>query len=75
MWKRVPVEVKQSDAEIVAAWAIGQRIWTGDYAAIYEAFKVHNWKPLAASLVKLLEGTTVVIVSSDDMMLLFTHSS
>jgi len=55
LWKRVPADVKKSDPEIAAAWAIGQRIWLSDYPAVYEAIKSFHWRPAVAQLVAILE--------------------
>jgi len=54
LWKRIPQEIKKTDAELYAAWGIGQRLWTQDYAATYVAFRSH-WSPLNATLAEILE--------------------
>ncbi|KAL8142142.1 hypothetical protein V2J09_015174 [Rumex salicifolius] len=34
-----PYDVKESQPEVVAAWRIAQKLWTRDYAGVYEAVR------------------------------------
>ncbi|KAH9605623.1 hypothetical protein KSS87_002675 [Heliosperma pusillum] len=43
LWKSIPVAVKESQPEVVAVWSIGQKLWTKDYAAVYQAIRAFNW--------------------------------
>lgn len=43
LWKSMPSAVKDSQLEVVAAWRIGQKLWTRDYAGVYEAIRSFNW--------------------------------
>lgn len=63
LWKRVPSEHKKGDPEVAAAWAIGSRMWQGDYAAAYEAMKSTQWKPATAPVVAWLEGRFLIYLS------------
>ncbi|KAL0725808.1 hypothetical protein Bca4012_040407 [Brassica carinata] len=51
LWKTIPTSVKESKAEVVAAWRIGQKLWTRDYAGVYEAVRGYDWSPEAKDLV------------------------
>lgn len=53
LWKSIPAAVKERQPEVVAAWGIGQRLWTRDYAAVHEAIHAFDWsqqiQPLVAA--------------------------
>lgn len=51
LWKTIPGVVKENKPEVGAAWKIGQRLWTRDYAGVYEAFREFNGSPEAQALV------------------------
>ncbi|TYI91388.1 hypothetical protein E1A91_D03G188900v1 [Gossypium mustelinum] len=43
LWKSIPPAIKESQLEVVAAWKIGQKLWTRDYAGVYEAIRGFDW--------------------------------
>ncbi|XVE57563.1 hypothetical protein DITRI_Ditri04bG0100100 [Diplodiscus trichospermus] len=43
LWKSIPPAIKESQPELVAAWKIGQKLWTRDYAGVYEAIRGFDW--------------------------------
>ncbi|OMP05415.1 COP9 signalosome, subunit CSN8 [Corchorus capsularis] len=43
LWKSIPAAIKESQPELVAAWKIGQKLWTRDYAGVYEAILGFDW--------------------------------
>ncbi|KAK8578943.1 hypothetical protein V6N13_142193 [Hibiscus sabdariffa] len=43
LWKSIPATIKESQPELVAAWKIGQKMWTRDYAGVYEAIRGFDW--------------------------------
>ncbi|XP_042493108.1 COP9 signalosome complex subunit 8 [Macadamia integrifolia] len=51
LWKTIPSAIKESKPEVVAAWTIGQRLWTRDYSGVYEAIRGFEWSPEALGLV------------------------
>ncbi|KAL8150729.1 hypothetical protein V2J09_020537 [Rumex salicifolius] len=51
LWKSMPAAVKESQPEVVAAWRIGQNLWTRNYAGVYEAIRSFNWSPEAQAIV------------------------
>ncbi|KAL2477507.1 COP9 signalosome complex subunit 8 [Forsythia ovata] len=51
LWKRIPLAVKESQPEVVAAWKIGQKLWTRDYAGVHEAIHEFNWSPESQGIV------------------------
>ncbi|OVA01453.1 hypothetical protein BVC80_509g24 [Macleaya cordata] len=51
LWKSIPSSIKESQAEVVAAWKIGQQLWMRDYAGVYEAIRGFDWSPEAQGLV------------------------
>ena len=48
--------MKESKPEVVAAWRIGQRLWTRDYAGVYEAIRGYDWSPEAKDMVAAFSG-------------------
>ncbi|CAN6452576.1 unnamed protein product [Victoria cruziana] len=54
LWKCIPNSAKESQPELVAVWAIGQRLWTRDYAGVYEALHGFDWSPEIQALVSTL---------------------
>ncbi|XVF51851.1 hypothetical protein PTKIN_Ptkin04bG0217100 [Pterospermum kingtungense] len=45
LWKSIPQAIKESQPELVAAWKIGQKLWTRDCAGVYEAIRGFDWTP------------------------------
>ncbi|GAB2299224.1 COP9 signalosome complex subunit 8 [Dionaea muscipula] len=43
LWKSIPAEVKEGKPEVAAAWSIGQKLWTRNYAGVHEAVRGFNW--------------------------------
>ncbi|MBA0609681.1 hypothetical protein Godav_021695 [Gossypium davidsonii] len=39
LWKSIPPAIKESQPEVVAAWKIGQKLWTRDYTGVYGAIR------------------------------------
>ncbi|KAL0422328.1 UNVERIFIED_CONTAM: COP9 signalosome complex subunit [Sesamum latifolium] len=51
LFKMIPSGVKERQPEVLAAWKIGQRLWTKDYCGVHEAIREFNWSPEAQSVV------------------------
>ncbi|KAK4438253.1 COP9 signalosome complex subunit [Sesamum alatum] len=51
LFKMIPSEVKERQPEVLAAWKIGQRLWTKDYCGVHEAIREFNWSPESQSVV------------------------
>ncbi|XP_057516701.1 COP9 signalosome complex subunit 8 [Amaranthus tricolor] len=51
LWKSMPLAIKENQPEVVAVWKIGQKLWTREYAAVYEALRSFNWTPQIQPLV------------------------
>ncbi|CAA0395173.1 Proteasome component (PCI) domain [Arabidopsis suecica] len=51
LWKRIPTAIKERKPEVVAAWGIGQKLWTHDYAGVYEATRGYDWSQEAKDMV------------------------
>lgn len=51
LWKSIPPAIKERQPEVGAAWKIGQRLWTRDYAAVHEAIRGFEWSPEAQCIV------------------------
>ncbi|KAK8947900.1 COP9 signalosome complex subunit 8 [Platanthera guangdongensis] len=51
LWKSIPSGVKESRAEVVAAWKIGQCLWNRDYAGVHASIRGFDWSPEAVGLV------------------------
>ncbi|KAJ7519797.1 hypothetical protein O6H91_20G055800 [Diphasiastrum complanatum] len=43
LWKRIPASVKQNQPELLAAWKIGQCMWTHNYSGVHEALHNFEW--------------------------------
>lgn len=56
LWKNVPRVVKENRPEVGAAWKIGQRLWTRDYAGVHEAIREFNGSPEAQAFVDSFSG-------------------
>ncbi|XP_047338738.1 COP9 signalosome complex subunit 8 [Impatiens glandulifera] len=54
LWKSIPSSVKENRPELAAAWKIGQRLWTRDYAGVHEAIRGFDWSPEAREFVSSL---------------------
>ncbi|KAI5059311.1 hypothetical protein GOP47_0025630 [Adiantum capillus-veneris] len=55
LWKRIPAAVKQSQPELVAAWKIGQCLWTYDYAGFHNALQYFPWSPAVQQIVNAIK--------------------
>ncbi|TXG53897.1 hypothetical protein EZV62_019153 [Acer yangbiense] len=51
LWKSIPSAIKENQPQVVAAWKIGQRLWTRDHAGVYEAIRGFEWSQEAQPLV------------------------
>ncbi|KAI5661480.1 hypothetical protein M9H77_20803 [Catharanthus roseus] len=51
LWKRIPAAIKDSRPEVNAAWKVGQKLWTRDYAGVHEALREFHWSPDAQGIV------------------------
>jgi len=56
LWKRIPASAKTVDSELVAIWAVGQKVSKSDYAGIYQALR-HPWKTQEKLMSKMFEVT------------------
>ncbi|KAE8678009.1 COP9 signalosome complex subunit 8 [Hibiscus syriacus] len=56
LWKSIPATIKESQPELVAAWKIGQKLWTRDYAGVYEAIRGFDWTQQTRVLVAAFSG-------------------
>ncbi|KAG5400466.1 hypothetical protein IGI04_015073 [Brassica rapa subsp. trilocularis] len=62
LWKTIPTSVKESKPEVVTAWRIGQRLWTRDYAGVYEAIRGYDWSPEAKDMVAAFSAPNAIPV-------------
>lgn len=60
LWKSIPAAIKESQPEIAAAWKIGQKLWTRDYAGVHEAVWGFDWSQEARGLVNSFSGKFLV---------------
>ncbi|KAL0384530.1 UNVERIFIED_CONTAM: COP9 signalosome complex subunit [Sesamum radiatum] len=51
LFKMIPSAVKERQPAVLAAWKIGQMLWTKDYCGVHEAIREFNWSPEARSVV------------------------
>lgn len=56
LWKSIPSVVKESQPQVVAAWKLGQRLWTRDYAGVHEALRGFDWSQDVQPLVAAFSG-------------------
>lgn len=45
LWKRMPAEQRDADAELVAIWNIGKAMWAKDIAGAQAAMGAYSWAP------------------------------
>ncbi|KAK6947502.1 CSN8/PSMD8/EIF3K [Dillenia turbinata] len=45
LWKSMPSVIKENNPEVIAAWKIGQHLWTRDCAGVYDAIRGFDWSP------------------------------
>lgn len=62
LWKSIPQGFKESKPELVAAWRIGQCLWTCDYSGVYDAIRGFEWSPEVAGLVTAFSGWSFAIL-------------
>ncbi|XVE65174.1 hypothetical protein DITRI_Ditri07aG0159800 [Diplodiscus trichospermus] len=43
LWKSITPAIEERQPDLVAAWKIGQKLWTRDYAGVYEAIRGFVW--------------------------------
>lgn len=55
LWKRIPQNVMSSSPEIVAIWAIGQKLWKKDLPGTYEALAAYSWTEPVSNIIRALE--------------------
>ncbi|CAN0874993.1 COP9 signalosome complex subunit 8 [Linum grandiflorum] len=57
LWKTIPSVVKGSQPEVVAVWAIGQKLWTHAYPDVHDTIRSFDWseqtRPLVAAFAEL----------------------
>ncbi|GBG69486.1 hypothetical protein CBR_g4180 [Chara braunii] len=46
LWKRIPTNIKQSNQELAAVWAIVQKMWLRNRAQCHEAIRGFPWSPI-----------------------------
>ncbi|CAH2104561.1 unnamed protein product [Euphydryas editha] len=55
LWKRIPQNITSSNPEIMAIWAVGQKLWKKDLAATYHALAAYTWTEPVANIIRALE--------------------
>ncbi|GAY53612.1 hypothetical protein CUMW_150450 [Citrus unshiu] len=70
LWKSIPSTIKDSRAEVVAAWKIGQHLWTRDYAGVYDAIRGFDWKLYTKRMFQLLMSAYSTISTQDTALFL-----
>lgn len=48
-----------SSPEIVAIWAIGQKLWKKDLPGTYEALAAYSWTEPVSNIIRALEGNKI----------------
>ncbi|XP_010527435.1 PREDICTED: COP9 signalosome complex subunit 8-like [Tarenaya hassleriana] len=51
LWKTIPTNIRESRPELTAAWNVGQKLWTHEYASVYEAIRGYDWSEEAKDIV------------------------
>lgn len=64
LWKTIPTAIKERKPEVVAAWKIGQKLWTHDYAGVYGAIRGYDWSQEAKDMVAAFSGNFSVFKTS-----------
>ncbi|KAK6935083.1 CSN8/PSMD8/EIF3K [Dillenia turbinata] len=71
LWKSMPSVIKENNPEVLAAWKIGQRLWTRDYAGVYDAIRGFDWSQQVQDLVAAFLGKLEIKISAFLFSLLF----
>ncbi|XP_066543489.1 COP9 signalosome complex subunit 8 isoform X2 [Amia ocellicauda] len=58
LWKRIPPAIKTANPELVAMWAVGQRVWQRDFPGIYTAISAHQWSESIQPVMEALGEAT-----------------
>ncbi|XP_023679654.2 E3 ubiquitin-protein ligase TRIM63 isoform X2 [Paramormyrops kingsleyae] len=56
LWKRIPQAIKTANPELIAIWAVGQRIWQRDFPGIYSSIAAHQWSESIQPVMEALRG-------------------
>ena len=56
LWKSIPPSIKENQADVNAAWKIGQKLWSRDYGGVHEAICEFDWSPEVQGLVTAFSG-------------------
>lgn len=56
LWKRIPPDVKSSNAELERIWAVGQCMWKRDFAGVYKALSGKTWSENVAEIMQHVQG-------------------
>ncbi|OWZ20184.1 COP9 signalosome complex subunit [Phytophthora megakarya] len=57
LWKRIPVEMKQTSEELCNVWEVGKALWERNLAAAYAAMD-YDWSPSLQGLIEALKTST-----------------
>ncbi|XP_023679653.1 COP9 signalosome complex subunit 8 isoform X1 [Paramormyrops kingsleyae] len=58
LWKRIPQAIKTANPELIAIWAVGQRIWQRDFPGIYSSIAAHQWSESIQPVMEALREST-----------------
>lgn len=56
LWKRIPANVKSSNAELAQIWAVGQNMWQRDLPAVYKTLNSTTWSEHVTDIMKAVQG-------------------
>ncbi|XP_074640988.1 COP9 signalosome complex subunit 8-like [Tubulanus polymorphus] len=59
LWKRIPVTIKSTDAELTQIWAVGQKMWHRDFPGIYQCLN-KEWSENMKNLMTALTEATKI---------------
>ncbi|KAF5835714.1 COP9 signalosome [Dunaliella salina] len=58
LWKRIPQNVKENNAELSAVWRLLQFFWQRQYVGVWQALQSYQWSPQSRPLVDALSLKT-----------------
>lgn len=64
LWKSIPLAIKDSQPELVAAWKIGQKLWIRDHGGVHEAIRGFDWSQQVQGLVAAFSGKSLQAISA-----------
>jgi hypothetical protein len=61
LWKRIPLNIKNSCSDVRSIWTVAQKMWQRDWPAVHIALNV-EWNKNVAEIMNALKGKLFFIL-------------